>query len=94
MVDHINGNKLDNRRSNIRICTQAENHQNRQYSYSSSGKRGVSWDDSSNKWQTKVVIAGKGVYLGVYATIEEADAVVCAYRAKNMPFSQDARNES
>lgn len=73
VTDHLNGNKLDNRRSNLRICTQAKNTRNsKPHSDSKSGFRGVSWHGLTDKWQARVSINGKEKYLGLYDTREEA----------------------
>lgn len=72
-VDHINGNRLDNRRSNLRVCTKSENAKNRKvYRTNTSGYRGVSWHKKNKKWQAKIKSNGKVIYLGEFTVIEDA----------------------
>jgi hypothetical protein len=89
-ADHINGDRLDNRRANLRVCTHAENHQNRH------GRpyRGAYWETQSSLWKAQVQLAGKRHFLGRFATREEAAAAASAFRRANMPFSADARAET
>jgi HNH endonuclease len=76
LVDHINGNPLDNRRSNLRLCTHAENNCNRKRrSDCSSGTSGVHKIPGRDVWQARIQVDGKRVSLGVYKTKEEAVAV-------------------
>jgi hypothetical protein len=88
-VDHINGNKLDNRRGNLRVCTNAQNHQNRHRP-----GRGATWDARRNRWRARVMLAGKQHNLGYFATREEAADAAAAFRREHMPFSSDARNQA
>ena len=54
-TDHINGNTLDNRRCNLRVCTKSQNQMNRQLSPTNkSGFKGVHWDRYRNKWRTTI----------------------------------------
>jgi len=72
-VDHINGNPLDNRRENLRICTRAQNTCNRKAVVNSkSGYKGVTKKNSSRKWIPEIRKDGKKLYLGSYNTPEEA----------------------
>lgn len=72
-VDHINGNPLDNRRANLRLCTASENACNRRrYRDSKSGYKGVTWSKAANKWKAQIRIQGRLIYLGVYAAAEDA----------------------
>lgn len=74
-TDHINGDGLDNRRSNLRICTQAENTRNQRLSaLSTSGYKGVHrWKRGvTKKWSAHIQINKKQMTIGYYATAEEA----------------------
>ncbi len=72
-IDHINGNRLDNRKTNIRLCTQMQNTYNRGLaSNSSSGYKGVSWHSRIKKWQTRIGFNHKRKHLGYYNTKKEA----------------------
>lgn len=86
-TDHINGNTLDNRRSNLRICTAQQNFQNRKLrSDSSTGFKGVSYQKKrkgminalSKPWRAMIASGGRK-NIGYYATAEEAAR---AYDAK------------
>jgi len=71
--DHQNHNTLDNRRSNIRICTSRQNSMNRKPDQNTSSKyKGVSWENSRNKWQAHITIKGKKKHLGYFQTEELA----------------------
>lgn len=89
VVDHINGNPLDNRKSNLRIITNAENGQNLKgpQSRSTTGIRGVYYSHRDNKYTTQVTIEGVRHYLGMYSTPEQAEKAVKNFRSKHMPFS-------
>lgn len=65
-VDHINGNGLDCRRSNMRVCSIKDNHRNVRKStdLKSSKFKGVCWDKARNKWQAKIKVNQKGIGLG------------------------------
>lgn len=73
IVDHINGDKLDNRRSNLRICTNAQNLMNRGFNKNNkSGYKGVSFQKSANKWEAKIMVDKRSYYLGLFMTKEAA----------------------
>ncbi len=72
-VDHINHDTLDNRRSNLRVCTHLENCQNRgAYSNNSSGFLGVSFHKHTGKYAARIRVNGKLMHLGLRQTPEEA----------------------
>lgn len=74
IVDHINGNTLDNRKENLRFCTVNENQMNRIISKNNtSGYKGVRLADcKTEKWEAHLVFKGKYIYLGLFNTPEEA----------------------
>jgi len=94
-LDHIDGNGLNNCRANLRPATQSQNGQNLRglRKGNNSGYRGVSFHKQRGKWQARVQGDGQRGYLGLYADVEDAARAASEYRAKNMPFSADARSE-
>jgi hypothetical protein len=72
-VDHINGDKLDNRRENLRLVTAAQNQQNkRPAAHSSSGYKGVCWHQRIRKWHVRITVNGQRLHLGYYEDLETA----------------------
>ena len=72
-VDHINGNKLDNRKINLRICTKAQNSQNRKMSkFNKSGFNGVSWCIKNKKWVAQISCENKKIHIGYYIELKDA----------------------
>lgn len=83
-IDHVNGNRLDNRIENLRLATAAENMQNvGKHRDNSSGHRGVHWCKQSKKFIAQVQANGKRKRLGSFNTAEEA-AAVYAQAAKQL----------
>lgn len=79
-VDHKNGNGIDNRRSNLRVCSRSLNNANRAVqSNSGSGIKGVFWDKERNKWQVKIGYERKVFNLGRFSDLTTA---VKAYNDK------------
>jgi len=73
LVDHINGNGLDNRRFNLRICTQKENVRNHKiFSTNTSGYTGVHWAKDKKKWQSRIRVNYKRISLGYFKNIIKA----------------------
>ena len=72
-VDHINGDKLDNQRSNLRICSQSVNMFNSKlHTNNKTGIVGVYWDKSRNKWKASIGVNRRRVELGRFNSIDDA----------------------
>lgn len=72
VVDHINGDGLDNRRANLRVCTRGENLRNRKvHRTSASGFKGVR-RQNGRRWQATITAHGRTHFLGMFDTAEEA----------------------
>jgi hypothetical protein len=91
-LDHVDGNKLNNQRQNLRICTHADNCKNRgMRSDSQSGRKGVS-PIPGNKWRATINIGGKNIHLGCLSSIDEASD---AYdRAATSQYGEFARTNA
>ena len=72
VTDHLNGDRLDNRRSNLRVATVAENNANSRDRPRRSGYRGVYWHDRADKWVSQISIDGRLRHLGLFDDVEEA----------------------
>lgn len=73
VIDHINGNGLDNRKSNLRICTRGQNLANQRISRANtSGYRGVCWHKGCKKWASQIKTNNKQRCLGFYDNIIDA----------------------
>ncbi len=72
-TDHINGDGLDNRRCNLRLCTNQQNAANsKKYSIPTSSKyKGVSWDKKNKKWRASIHVL-KTIFLGRFDSEEDA----------------------
>jgi hypothetical protein len=87
-VDHISRDTLDNRKSNLRVCTHAQNRQNTKgHDNCTSPHRGVSWDKERGKWKVQVKVDGRNRIIGRYADEDEAARAAVAARRELMPYS-------
>jgi hypothetical protein len=79
VVDHANGDKTDNRRENLRLCTHAENMRNRKTARTNKlGVKGVYLDGRRNKYRAEIKHDGRRHCLG---TFDDIDAARLAYAA-------------
>ena len=73
VVDHINRDRTDNRKSNLRICTQLDNAKNGSIRKNNkSGVIGVNWNKKSSKWHSRIMVNRKAIDLGLFENLEDA----------------------
>ena len=85
-IDHINGNRADNRIVNLRLATHKQNCENVPLSpHNKSGYRGVSWHTKAKKWVVQVGHAKKVHHIGYFDVLEEA--AIAAINARNELFT-------
>lgn len=84
VIDHINGDKLDNRFCNLRDATHQINNQNIHAAgkRTTSGLRGVSWLKSRKQWRSTIFVDGKSIHLGFFGDKNEAHAAYKAAKKK------------
>lgn len=83
-LDHIDRNRANNRISNLRACTLSENQFNKGVTKrSTSGIKGVAWNDKSKKWRAQSKLNGKSYYLGSFESKEEAINAYQSFCKKN-----------
>lgn len=82
-TDHINGNKLDNRKCNLRTVTVLENRQNSfKYSNNKSGYKGVWFHKYRKKWVAEIKINKEKCYIGIYKNINDVARAYNEYALK------------
>ncbi len=89
-IDHRNGDGLDNRRQNLRVCTTQQNNFNRTVNKNNKlGIKGVSWHSQTKKFRAQIMCSGERIYIGGFDTAFSADV---AYReAEKRYFGEFAR---
>lgn len=76
LVDHINHDVKDNRKSNLRICTKPQNNWNAKTpTNNTSGVKGVHYNKRKNKWSASITVNNKVIFLGYYSNKEDATKV-------------------
>lgn len=85
-IDHIDGNRSNNKLSNLRVATSKQNKENTPIrSNNTSGHKGVHWDKSRQKWMAFVVHNQKFLNLGRFDDVN--DAVTAAKQARDALFT-------
>lgn len=73
IIDHINGDRTDNRFINLRLATKIQNGANRGISSNNeSGFTGVSYHSRDDKWQSYITVNGSRLYLGSFESLDSA----------------------
>lgn len=91
-ADHISGDGLDNRRTNLRAATHAQNRQNTAaHRGATSHYRGVYWDARDQRWIAQVKIGGRKIIAGRFLDEEQAALAASLVRERVMPFTNKAR---
>lgn len=88
-IDHVNGDKTDNRPENLRLVTRAQNMRNTAKPITNtSGHVGVSWHKRAGKWEAHIEFCGKKKHLGLFSDL---DAAVSArkYAAGELGFHEN-----
>lgn len=94
LVDHINHNTLDNRKSKLRVVTSGENMQNGKIKKNNtSGFTGVSWDEKSKKWRAHIKVNRKSKDLGRFDDIEEAKLARIKAEEKYFLYKKSIKQE-
>lgn len=88
-IDHINGDRADNRIANLRQATTAENSQNERgpRAHATSGFLGVGWHAQQSRWRARITVNGKRRHLGLFDTPEAAYAAYVEAKRALHPFS-------
>lgn len=74
-IDHINGNRADNRIENLRAVSRQENTKNKATQKNSGSQvSGVMWAKRNEKWRARITVNGRRVDLGLHSTFDEAVA--------------------
>jgi hypothetical protein len=90
-IDHVNGNPSDNRWENLRECSHAENHQNRN---ARTAHPGVGWHKLRGRWRASIGVGGKQVHLGLFDRVEDAIAAREAAKRTLHTFNPEQRTSA
>ena len=92
-IDHINHNKLDNRKCNLRFVNRSQNGMNSKlHKNNTSGVSGVHYNKERQKWIVRIVINGERVVLGEYCDFESAKEK--RLEAENIYYGEYSYNNS
>ena len=84
-IDHINGDKLDNRKINLRLCTQQQNNRNitKPRRHNKLGIKGVRFLESRNRFSARIRVNKKEIHLGYFPSMRSAEE---AYREAELKY--------
>jgi len=84
IIDHKDGNGLNNQRSNLRHCTRSQNQMNQgPRSDSPTGFKGVTWIPKNRKFRVRIKVSGKSFPLGCFDNVRDA---ACAYNVAAVKY--------
>jgi hypothetical protein len=87
VVDHIDGDGLNNQRKNLRICSHTQNTRNASLSKrNKSGSKGIFWNKTNNKWKVSIGVDKKLLHIGYFINKEEAQK---AYRNASLIYHKE-----
>ena len=90
IVDHVNGNSLDNRRCNLRLCSKSQNGANSKVrSNNKCGLKGVSWFAPKQKYRATIHVMRKSIHLGYFH--DPVEAHIAYSNAAKRYFGEFAR---
>lgn len=89
-IDHINGDRSDNRIMNLREASRGENNHNMKINKNNtSGVKGITFHNASGKWRASIKLGGKVAYCSLFESIEEA---VIAIKIKRTELHKEFTN--
>ena len=89
-IDHMNNNKLDNRKQNLRLCSPSQNGSNMKIPKSNkSGFKGVSWNKQHKKWSAYIYKNYKHIFIGSFE--DKQEAALAYNKAATVYFGEFAR---
>lgn len=95
-VDHINGDRLDNRRENLRLCTRGQNVSNGRMRGNKTGFKGVYWNAEIRRYYSQITVDKKVICLGYSDSPEEAahiyDVAAIKYHREFAKTNMELRN--
>ena len=90
VIDHIDGNSLNNQKNNLRICTQSQNLSNQKIGKSNtSGYKGVSYNKGHGKYHSRIKFNKKSIHLGCFVNLKDAAR---AYNAAAIKYHGEFAN--
>ena len=85
-IDHINGDRTDNRIANLRCVTRGQNHQNRRCANTNSASGLLGVHPWRHKWRARIQVDGCSRHLGVFDSIDQAQAAYLSAKLQLHPF--------
>lgn len=90
VIDHIDGNGLNNQRNNLRICSHKENFRNQKISkHNTSGAKGVVWNNKNENWNARITVDRKRIHLGCF--LNKKDAIAAYNRSAKKYYGEYAK---